>query len=131
MKITIPLLIKKSIKWLNEPFQNLDLQLDDLENEVYPTSMPSPIDYFNQYFHEDFFDTIACNTTLCTVQTGIQFQPTNSREIKSLIAIHIIMGSLKFPRVRMYWEEAFRINVVANTMTRDCFFSAKIQFTHN
>lgn len=116
---------KKSIKWLNEPFQSLNLQLDDLENEVYPTSMPSPIDYFYQYFHEDFFDTIAFNTTLYTVQKGIQFQPTNGMEIKSLIAIHIIMGSLKFPRVRMYWEEAFRINIVANTMTRDRFFQLR------
>lgn len=90
---------KKSIKWLNEPFQSLNLQLDDLENEVYPTSMPSPIGYFNHYFHEDFFDTIAFNTTLYTVQKGIQFQPTNGMEIKSLIAIYVIMGSLKFPRV--------------------------------
>ncbi|KAE9521970.1 hypothetical protein AGLY_017629, partial [Aphis glycines] len=57
--------------------------------------------------------------------TGIQFQPTNGMEIKSLIAIHIIMGSLKFPRVRMYWEETFRINIVANTMTRDRFFQLR------
>jgi hypothetical protein len=120
-----PITNKQNIKWLNEPFQSLTLKLDELENEVHPTSMPSPIDYFNQYFQEDFFDNIAFNTTLYTVQNGIQFQPTNGMEIKSLIAIHIIMGSLKFPRVRMYWEEIFKINIVANTMTRDSFFQLR------
>jgi len=54
MKITIPLLIKKSKKWLNEPFQNLNLQLDDLENEVYPASMTSPIDNFISIFMKIF-----------------------------------------------------------------------------
>lgn len=44
------------------------------------------------------------------------------------MAIHIIMGTLKFPCVRMYWEEAYRINSVANNMTRDRFFQLRSNF---
>lgn len=84
--------------------------------------MPAPIDYFNKYFSNDFYEQIAYNTLLYTVKKGIHFSPTNAQEIKCFIAIHIIMGTLKFPRVRMYWEENYRINTVANNMTRDRFF---------
>ncbi|XP_015371817.1 PREDICTED: piggyBac transposable element-derived protein 3-like [Diuraphis noxia] len=119
---------KKDIKWVQQPFENLKLNLDDIESVIAPASMPAPIDYFNKYFSNDFYEQIAYNTLLYTVQKGIHFSPTNAQEIKCFIAIHIIMGTLKFPRVRMYWEEAYRINTVANNMTRDRFFQLRSNF---
>jgi hypothetical protein len=65
-----PITNKQNIKWLNEPFQSLTLKLDELENEVHPKSMTSTIDYFNQYFQDDFFNNITFNTTLYTVQNS-------------------------------------------------------------
>jgi len=117
---------KKDIKWVQQPFENLKLNLDDIESVVAPTSMLAPIDYFNKYFSDDFYEQIAYNTLLYTVEKGIHFSPTNAQEIKYFIAIHIIMGTLKFPRVRMYWEEAYR--TVANNMTRDRFFQLRSNF---
>lgn len=119
---------KKDIKWIQQPFENLKLNLGDIESVIASASMPAPIDYFNKYFLNDFYEQIAYNTLLYTVQKGIHFSPTNAQEIKCFIAIHIIMGTLKFPRVRMYWEEAYRINTVANNMTRDRFFQLRSNF---
>lgn len=117
---------KKDIKWVQQPFENLKLNLDDIESVIAPTSMPPPIDYFNKYFSNYFYELIAYNTLLYTVQKGIHFSPTNAQEIKCFITIH--MGTLKFPRVRMYWEEAYRINTVTNNMTRDRFFQLRSNF---
>lgn len=121
---------KKDIKWVQQPFKNLKLNLDNIESVIVPTSIPAPIDYYNKYFSNDFYERIAYNTLLYTVQNGIKFSPTNAQEIKCFIAIHIIMGTLKFPRVRMYWdwEEAYRINTAANNMTRDRFFQLRSNF---
>jgi len=46
-------------------------------------------------------------------------------EMKRLIGIHIIMGDLKYPRVRLYWQKQFEVKLVAQNMTRDRFFSLR------
>lgn len=75
------------------------------------------------YFNEDFFETIAFNTNLYAIlQNVTNFKPKNEQEIRVLIVIHIIMGCLKFPRVRMYWEENFKVPSIFNSMSRDRFF---------
>jgi len=86
------------------------------------TFLRSPIDYFMQYFDDDFFETAAFNTNLCAVHKNLtNIKSTNKREIQTLIAIHLIMGCLKFPRVRMYLEERFEVPLVFNSMSGDRF----------
>jgi hypothetical protein len=79
-----------------------------------------------EYFEYDFFETIAFNTNLYAVQKCLtNFKHTNKQEIQTFIAIHLIMGCLKFPRIRMYWEEKFRVPLISNSMSRDRFLQLR------
>ncbi|XP_025190428.1 LOW QUALITY PROTEIN: piggyBac transposable element-derived protein 1-like [Melanaphis sacchari] len=53
------------------------------------------------------------------------FKPTSHLEIRSFIAIQMMMGVLKYPRIGIYWEEKFRVNLIADTMPRNRFYSIR------
>lgn len=116
---------KKNITWHNEPYIPPKLHLDDIQENIC-SKLRFPIEYFLDFFDETFFEEIAFNTTLYSVQNSVpNFKATNSQEIKQLIAIHLIMGSLKYPRAHMYWEDEFRVSLICNTMTRNRFFQLR------
>lgn len=129
-----PVTQKKNIKRLQQPFQSPTIVLQDLETRVQVDYLRNPIDFFLQYFENDFFEIVAFNISLYTVQNNkTNFKPTNKYEIQTLIAIHLIMGCLKFPKffnfffkfrifpIRMYWEEKFRVPLISNSMSRNRF----------
>lgn len=37
----------------------------------------------------------------------------------------MMMGVLKYPRIGMYWENKFRVNIIADTMSRNRFYSIR------
>lgn len=115
---------KRDIRYIQKPFKPPVLRLDDLDFSAHNiTVMKDPIEYFYEYFDDETFKTIAFNTNLYAVQSGLsRYIPTNADEIKTLIAIHIVMGNLQFPRIRMYWEKKTMIKTVADNMTRNRFF---------
>lgn len=39
---------------------------------------------------------------------------TNTEEIKIFVALHLVMGVIRFPRLRMYWTPAIRIQLMNN-----------------
>lgn len=41
------------------------------------------------------------------------------------MGIHIAVGILKLPRVRLYWSRMFRIELIAQAMTRNRFFELR------
>ena len=47
--------------------------------------------------------------------------PTNSVEIKKLFGLLIAMGAIRFPRLRMYWDSQFRIDIFKQNMSRNRF----------
>lgn len=57
-------------------------------------------------------------TNLYTVQKNIgRWTPTNIEEIKTLFAILLMIGNLKFPRIKKYWSPETVIPLIANNMT--------------
>lgn len=113
---------KKDIKWVSMPFNPPILKLDSLDDTV-PSLIKTPLQYFLEYFDENYFEQISYFTNLYAIQKfQTRFKPTSADEIKIVIGIHIIMGSLKLPRIRMYWEKDTRVPLVADNMTRDRFF---------
>ena len=42
-------------------------------------------------------------------------------ELKKFLGISIIMGNLKFPRLRMYWQSKYRVPIIRETMARSRF----------
>lgn len=115
---------KRNIKWAQKPFNQPTLKLDDVEQNNNILELKLPLQYFSEYFDDDVFENMAYHTNLYAVQKGVtKFKPTAMYEMKRLIGIHIIMGNLKYPRVRLYWQKHFEVNLVAQNMTRDRFFS--------
>jgi hypothetical protein len=120
---------KNQIKWQQKPFTPPSINSNDLNEAEPPTYLYDPIYYFSKYFDDKEFDKMAYFTNLyATQQNSTRFKPTTSSEIRDFIAIHIVMGALKMPRVRMYWEKDTYINLVAETMPRNRFFSLRTHF---
>ncbi|XP_055379446.1 piggyBac transposable element-derived protein 3-like [Condylostylus longicornis] len=46
-------------------------------------------------------------------------------DIKKFYGCSIIMGCLNFPKMRMYWAKATRIELIANSMSRDRFIQLR------
>jgi len=117
---------KKDIEWINTPCTAPILELNDLVIVDPPIDMPTPIEYFMKYFNNTFFENVAFNTNVYAVQNNSSnFKPTSATEIKSLIAIQMIMGCLKYPKKEMYWTRRYRVNIIADTMTKNRFFSLR------
>ncbi|KAM3614328.1 uncharacterized protein V6R79_012807 [Siganus canaliculatus] len=72
-----------------------------------------PINYFSQYFGWDTWLEIAS----CTNNLSNITKPVTAREIAQFVGIHIAMGTLKFPSLRLYWEDLTRVPLVADAMS--------------
>ena len=85
----------------------------------------TPLDYFKQYFDNDMYALIAEATNQnAVVQTGHSLQ-TTSEEIRKFFAINIMMGSLRYPRIRMYWQRSTGVMAIKQAMRRDRFFKLR------
>ncbi|XP_060840869.1 piggyBac transposable element-derived protein 3-like [Rhopalosiphum padi] len=120
---------KKNMKWEQKPFTPPKINLNEIEQSDCPDEIQSPLYYFSKYFDDSDFENMSFFTNLYGVQKNTNnFKPTNTQEMKEFVAIHLMMGVLKFPRIRMYWENNTRIHIIANTMNRNRFFSIRSHF---
>lgn len=110
------------------PFKLAKINLRNIEEDILPDELPTPLNYFLEYFGDTDFENMAYFTNFYAVQNQKKFKHTSVFEIKIFIGIQLMMGSLKFPRVRMYWEQNFQIKVVSDNMTRDRFFAMRTNF---
>lgn len=85
----------------------------------------TPLKYFLKYFPEEFWEECAFQTNLYSVQVRGKSVQTDAKELKIFVGIHIAMGILKLPRVRLYWSRMFRVDLVAQAMPRNRFFELR------
>ena len=64
-------------------------------------------------------------TNLFAVQNGKRFPPTNNREMKIFVGIHILMGNLQYPRIKCYWQQNLRIPSIADSMPVNRFYQLR------
>jgi len=66
-------------------------------------------------------------TNLYAVQNNTRaFRCTTAQEMEVLVGLHLLMGTIKFPRVRMYWDSGVLLKLVeASNMSRDRFFQLR------
>ena len=55
------------------------------------------------------------------IQTGHSLE-TTPKEIRKFFGVSIMMGTLKYPRIRMYWSKSMGATSINNAMKRDRFF---------
>jgi len=87
--------------------------------------LPSPFQYFQRYIDSTIFDLAAEQTNRYSVQQSGHSVKTDSSEIRQLFALHLLIGILKFPRLRMYWSDATRIAIIADTMSVNRFMKLR------
>lgn len=88
----------------------------------------TPLQYFTRYFDDNFFENAAgCTNRYTVLKTGESLH-TSSGELKNFFGMHIAMGCVRFPRIRMYWQQKFSIPIVANTISRNRFFKLRDAF---
>lgn len=120
---------KRDIRWVQKAFQPPIINLENIDSE-YIDSIKTPIEYFLEYFGEKSFEEMAFFTNLYATRSNLcsKFKPTDQWEMKTLIGIHILMGCLKFPRTRMYWQKGYIVNLIADNMSRNRFFLLRNYF---
>ncbi|XP_053092590.1 uncharacterized protein LOC113526741 isoform X1 [Pangasianodon hypophthalmus] len=76
-----------------------------------------PIDYFIQYFSWNIWKDIAA----CTGQGSKLLKPVTEKEVAQFVGIHIAMGTLKFPSMKLYWDDFTRVPLIADAMSAAMF----------
>lgn len=84
-----------------------------------------PYVYFSRYMPESIFKVIAENTNLYSVQSTLQNVNTTADEIRKLFRMHILMGVVHLPRVRLYWDTMMKVPLISETMTEKHFFKLR------
>ncbi|XP_071030255.1 uncharacterized protein [Oncorhynchus clarkii lewisi] len=89
------------------------------------TGYRNPIDYFSKYFGWDAWAEIA----RCTNKVSHLSNAVTAKEVAQFVGIHIAMGTLKFPSLKLYWQDFTRVPLVADTMSASRFsqLSCKLQ----
>ena len=93
---------KSDIQWRRKPFapQVMPYVLIDTDENNY---IDTPLKYFEKYFTDELYKKFAYHTNLYANQKHVNgFKPTNESEIRILFGLHMLMGCLKFSRIRMY-----------------------------
>ena len=89
----------------------------------------NPLFFFQKYFPEELFERAATYTNMYVQQKDVRsFKVTDSDEIQKLFGLHILMGSLKLPRIRLYWSSDVNIGLVTNTMSYERFSQLRNNF---
>ncbi|GBP49796.1 Chimeric ERCC6-PGBD3 protein [Eumeta japonica] len=87
--------------------------------------MPIPTKPVRRPVDDDFIEKISHCTNLYYLRsTGRELKCT-STEITKLLAIHIIMGCVPYPRLPMYWRAGTKLGLICNIMSRDRFLTLR------
>ncbi|GBM59546.1 hypothetical protein AVEN_63061-1 [Araneus ventricosus] len=102
------------------------------QDDISDVSEPlTPLDSFFEYLSEEFFEEVAAQTNLYSVQQSLKSMNTNAKEIIRLVGHHVWMDTLKFPQVILVPE--FELDCFSEAMIRNRFstFRQNLYFVDN
>lgn len=82
-------------------------------------------DYVERYITEDLLKLIVEKTNQTYVFKHGKSMNLTLNELKVWIGINFVMSALKYPKIRMYWENKWQVPLIADAMTRDRFFAIR------
>ncbi|KAL4126370.1 hypothetical protein QTP88_010592 [Uroleucon formosanum] len=126
---------KSSINWLCKPMKQKNIIMRSIEQTEFPNTIPPPISYFMKYFTEEAFDEMAIFTNIYAEQKSTnQWVQITSAEMKVFVGIHLMMGVLNLPRVRIFFELRTHFHVINNEeipqTNTDKFIKVKPLYNH-
>ncbi|KAJ8883830.1 hypothetical protein PR048_015685 [Dryococelus australis] len=98
-----------------------DSELEELSEEESNTKRPfilTPLEYFLRYFSHQFLQMLPSTRVLLKI--GIEMQLSSS-DMKKVFGMNLILGTISYPRLRMYWQLGMSLDVITKTMARDKF----------
>lgn len=85
-----------------------------------------PLEYFEKFLSDNFWELVAEQSNLYSVQKKCKSIKTCLKEIKVFVGIHLIMGVMKIPQARMYWAKRTSVvPLICENMKRDRFFELR------
>lgn len=70
---------------------------------THPHEQLTPYGYFKQYVPSEMFELMSMKTNIYAEQSGVRgYEHASASEIEVLLGLHMAMGVLGFPTVRMY-----------------------------
>ncbi|XP_047107016.1 uncharacterized protein LOC124776210 [Schistocerca piceifrons] len=105
---------------------------DDFE-DMTDGVLRDPAEYFFEYYDKNFWNVVAELTNLYHVQSNSKNLKANMNEILSFVGIEILMGTLKLPQAKMYWNRLLDLPLISDTLTRDRYFKLRnhLHFVNN
>lgn len=96
-------------------------------NEFLDVPFLEPIQYFERYFNEDFYELTATFTNQYYLQTTgkIMSPPATSSDIKAFFSFNGLMGVFKYPRIHLFWNQLYGMQEIMATMTKNRFFQLR------
>ncbi|XP_049845465.1 piggyBac transposable element-derived protein 3-like [Schistocerca gregaria] len=84
-------------------------------------------DTFSFNLFHDLFSSMADMTNLYALQRGTirNFKQMTPAELQILFGLHILMRTLTFPRVRIYWDTTLKMQLFLDSMPRNRFFQLR------
>ncbi|KAL2086003.1 hypothetical protein ACEWY4_019323 [Coilia grayii] len=115
---------KSDIEWRRTPYTPVNSAWE-IPVPEHPKPL-TPYEYFQQYVPSEMFQLITTMTNMYAEQSAVRgYKHASVSEIEALVGLHMAMGVLGLPRVRMYWSSRIYIGLFQDTLSRDRFFQLR------
>ncbi|XP_061717480.1 piggyBac transposable element-derived protein 3-like [Cydia pomonella] len=106
-----------NFKWTKKQFEYRAELGDDNFQSPLPEGNKTALSYFFDFFSQDMFEQICNMTNLYSVQKRGRSVNLTVEELKSFLAIKIMMGIVSMPSYLDYWRTETRYAPIADIMT--------------
>ena len=113
---------KKSYVWEKKSFRNIDKLFSELQVAPPPKEKNgTPYEYFCEFIDSDMIENICTQTNLYHLQKSGKEGVFTKTDINQFTGSYFLMGLVRMPSVRSYWENGMRCSDIADVMSRNKF----------
>ncbi|KAH8038051.1 hypothetical protein HPB51_020888 [Rhipicephalus microplus] len=96
-------------------FEKPSTDFTDISDEIYPFvgELPNPYEYFSHYISKSTFAELADKTNMYHKFEEGKSVHANEERIRKFVSLHLLMGVVKYPRLRLYWKPILKTKVLA------------------